>query len=346
MKGGEFSSVGSAEAVQPPYVYEPPEQSEVAVSIARFTEDLANVHDGRIRRLPSFSDSLNHRGMLPVNVEKYRRMSGVYMTEDMISETGGPHVPKLGFEPKPFRRLGRENSRRQVFFGNLELIGNEAVQTVPVAVKPFVPSAFHHTTHEIGMFQFMEAQGIPTLQVLGMVAIKETDAPRAYEITRMKQGITTLDNEGWQQMTHPERWQSMRPAIESLALLHSHMLFHGDMEFKNVAYGEEDRSVCIVDPEEAISLRDRVTPFANIDEERLIVGKKVSADLESLRKSTREFIIGYEHNDPVQFEDLLEHVYGPYYLTIMRMESPYKAVLLHAFEEVLERKRAQAYGEI
>lgn len=340
----------------PPVDSQPP--TEHLPQVTQFVEDIAAVHDGRIRALPAFDQALNHEGKLLVNenVERYRRISGVYLSETVIEEVGGPRVPEIQFTPKPFWRLGRENSRRQVFFGQLA-IGEGESHTIPVAVKPFAPGAFHHATHEAGMFQYMRGEGLPTLEMLGMVAIgvAEGEAPRAYGITRERRGITTLDNTEWKTMPQAERWNRLRPAIETLTTLHGNMLFHGDLEFKNVAFGEEDRptddlSICIVDTEESISLKDLVEPNKDVSRQRLWVAKKMSADFASLSISIAANMIEPEQRERKEFEqelfeDMLEHVYGPYYLSIMRSDSPYKDVLMSAFEMVLEQKRQQAYNE-
>lgn len=310
-----------------------------------FVHALVASHSGKVEELPDFSADLNHKGRVAPDADAYHSLKGVYLASEVIHAAGGPHIPRLGFALKPFRRAGREDSRRKVFFGNLELQGEEQVQTYPVAVKPFTPQAFDYAIHETGMLQFMRREKLPTLNVLGFVAVKGTPVPRAYALTHEQRGITTLDNTNWRELPIPERWARMRPALDTLVALHSNLLFHGDLKFKNVAYGEEDRSICVVDPEEAVSLRGRVEPFADIPGQRLWVQKKMSADFTSLELSVEKELLGSGLTEKDRFEDMLEYVYDPYFLMIMKGDSPYKTVLMGAFEDMLEQKRQIAWGE-
>jgi hypothetical protein len=325
---------------------------EVPILPAQFTEDLTKIYDGRIRELHNYADDLNHQGKVPLNVEKYRRIEGLYLSREVIDELGGRYVPSVGFTLKPFRGLGRENSRRKVFFGDLDILGDEQAASLPVAVKPYQPGAFHRCIHEMGMYQYMNNIGLPTLRVLGVLAVNQGKTPRAYVLTHERRGITSLDNVEWKKLSIPERWTRMRPTIETMAILHSKMVFHGDLEFKNVVHGETERSLYIVDPEDSVSLRDVVTPYEDRTDERHEVVRKVSAEFEAVRRSVRDFIapepdVGQPDaaslDEKEEFEDMLEHVFSPYYLAIMRTDSPYQTILRSAFSTVIEQKRQYAY---
>lgn len=316
---------------------------------AAFERDLTSSYDGRVRVLPPFEDDLKHRGTIPINSDKYFRVERVYLTSEVTASLGTQRVESIGFQPKPFLLHGREWSQRKVFFGNLNIAHQEQGISMPVAVKPFVPQAFPHATHEMGMYRYMDSLGIPTLQVVGMVAIQGASdkykEPLTYVMTKEHRGLTTLDNVEWKTIDKEERWSRLRPAIDTMAHLHAKMLFHGDLEFKNVAYEEEERAFRVVDPEYMVSLRDVVTPFGNDPLERRRVVQKMSADFGKLFKSVTEMLLDKGTDERAAFESIAIHVYLPYAQEIARSDSPYVPVLLAAFDEVLEQKRQQAYGE-
>lgn len=323
-------------------------QESPAQVAAEFSRHLHALQDGRIRVMPSMVDDLNHEGRIPHDVSKYRRIAGLYMTQETMAAWGGdPTLPgRVDFGHMPYMGLGKDTSQRKVFFGGLHLPFDGRPVELEVAVKRFNPKNFHNAVHEAGMFEHIRGLGLPTLRVLGMLAVPAATAPQAFTITSFERGLDTLDNLNWDDMDMEEKWASVRPAIDMLALLHGNVLFHGDFEFKNVAFGEAERSLYVIDPEYAASLRDVVRPYSDTPDERQVVAQKVSADFASLDISARRHIISPGTDSREMFEDMLEHVYGPYYGAISsHIDSPYQDVLQGAFELVLEKKRQQAYGE-
>ncbi|HSH55436.1 MAG TPA: hypothetical protein VK983_01260 [Candidatus Limnocylindrales bacterium] len=315
----------------------------------QFAYGLETLHDGRIRTLPSFDQDLNHQGQIPpLDASKYRSMAGIYLSDEvqMVLGEDACAVESFSFIPKDYLKLGRDNSRRQVFFGQLDIEAEGEVQSIDVAVKPFVPQDFHHATHEVGMLQYIDKKNLPTLDVLGIVMVPQGETPWSYAVTRFESKLATLENLNWRQMDESERWAQLRPAIDTMAALHAEAIFHGDYEFKNVGIGEEVRTTKIIDPEFAVSMREVLTPYANNPDERAAVVRKMSVDFGSLATSVRQYVCDPKTSEREDFDAMLDHVYAPYRAKLLRMEeSPYQDVLLGALDEVVEKKRRQAYNE-
>lgn len=313
-----------------------------------FGHDLEILQDGRLRTLPAFDQTIDHTGKIPTDVSRYERMAGLYLSDEATSIWDGDRdVDNIEFTPRPWRRIGRETSRREVFFGDFSVPVDEEPVRIPVAVKPFLPDAFHLATHETGMYQYFDQLEVPSFEVLGMLVSPSGygKPPRSYVITAFEPGIQSLENTDWREMTPEERWGGLKPANDTLSTIHSHAVSHGDFELKNVVVGEEDQAIFVADPEYSVSFRDMLTPYESNPSEVAQVVRKMSVDLSALCKSVDARLCDSGATDAEKFEDTLEFVYGPYYANLCQIDSPYQDALKAAFEIVLDQKRQQAYGE-
>lgn len=328
----------------------------------RYERDIANqqefisfiegVRPDRIAVLPDLSEFLDHEGKRTNNLQEHflKDYDRAYLSQSFMDRVQSNRFPdRVDFLPHPTLRLGRENSQQQVFFGSL--VGrwfHEAEdKPIQVAVKPIASGSIAEdkALHELALYQHMEQEGLPTLNVLGAGIFRE---PRndivGFIISEFEPDMITLDTLNWNKMEVTEVIYNIERVIETLALLHSRLLFHGDSEFKNVGIGEAGESLRIVDMEWGTSV---AAGDGNID----MVSRQLSADFSCVARSFDEFIfrddteVGGVRNDVDRFNLLHNLFYEPYFERLMHMNSPYIDVLAKAYEDVLKQKERQAKGE-
>ena len=117
-----------------------------------------------------------------------------------------------------------------------------------MAVKPTKNQAA--LLGELAMFQYLEELGMPTFKPTSFLFTDTTKANHL--LTRFEKPISTMDTVEWEELEADEKWFQLDFAVKTLALLHSELLFHGDLEFKNVGFDERG-DLIIIDPELMVS---------------------------------------------------------------------------------------------
>lgn len=316
--------------------------TEVATPCYLFQEAI-QAHDGTIRQMPDFGQSISHRGKVPIQQSEHEYMRGLYVTPDGASEIGEPiHI---SFQEKPDLRVGRDNSRQQVFFGDLFMESADGtISTIEAAVKPFPPQQFHRAVHEAGMTTYVREQGVATFTTLGAYMLAgQGNEPQSFLLSRCEPGIVTLDNHNWGSLPLEKRWEDAHPAIETLAQLHSRAIFHGDAEFKNIAT-DQHGAIKAVDLEFAISLRDAARQEMPQGLNRLRMA--MSADFTDLSRSLDVFFLSPSHNDGRHYTDaqklaeMEKHIFEPYLQALQNSGSPYQDVMEDAYHQMVRNKWA------
>ena len=317
-----------------------------------FCSEVEQLRQSSIGLLPDLAGELNHHGQTTTEVEaaleKDPRQALISQRAvDYLSEKSLPD--RTNFTPIRMFRLGREDSRQFVFFGELqgEWFHEATTEGLNVAVKPVPHDPYdrHKVLHEVAMYQHLAEQGIPTLEVLSVMKNNDSSrkTPYGYVITTYEPDVTTLDSLDWKKMENGQIAQSLEPAIDTLALLHSHYLFHGDSEFKNIAVVESGKSPKIVDLEFGASLRDE-------QENVLKLSQFMNNDFSCLARSLDLTVGHYYRNEngleqPVKrYDFLFEHVFLPYYNKMQQLGVIPTSNLGKAYENVVIRKQEEALG--
>lgn len=320
-----------------------------------FSQWLSLVRKNEIYSLPDFSEQIGHEGYISNGFEHSLQIgfhASEYLQMSWDSSLHQRPPCRLSFDAQPLLRVGREDSRRNVFFGSLRQEWFDGyVETTQVAVKPFPEDVRDTAMHELAMYQYLSKRGIPTLEVLGVFAVpvKRESHISLYMLSRFRPGITTLDNLVWQRMDQQEAWNTIgQLAVPSLVALHAStpaesepdLLFHGDTNLRNIAYTDVGKTV-IVDVERTVSAARLVHPSYPADR----LPKLMNQDFRDLTNSANKAIInGQGLSDTEKFDIDYQHIYLPYYEQVAKSNSPYKAALLRAWDVVVDQVVRQATG--
>ena len=324
---------------------------------AAFLERLATLRDSSVGPLPDFTEYLTHYGRIPSHDPTSGTLAGMCLSRvdlQPFAEAGEVTPNSFTFDAQPTLELGRENSWRKVFFGQMHMESRSGTidKSVQVAVKRFPKDEIHYAVQEAAMLQYLQQQGVPALEVIGLLMHEEAEEPGVYLLTRFTQEVISLDNPDWSKLSPKEMQDQLRAVRNTLVTLHQGLVFHGDAEFKNIGVGERDGSIVVFDVERAVSLRDAVSQEEGAEGEvpiRLI--QAMSADFSSVQKSLRKYVypnLPEDHrpkNDKERFEYELNHILEPYHMALMESDSPYKSALDRAYRTVLERKHREVMGE-
>lgn len=319
-----------------------------------FKQSLEQLRQSHFVELPDTSQLIHHRGGSSRHVEQTLESSGgsALFTPRFIQGVSPYRYPdRVDFEVRPYDRLGRDKSRHQVFFGELKgrWFHEQEVGQVSVAVKPIPnnteerPQVRNQVLHEIGFHQYLKRYDIPSLDVLGVVLTGsyEDDEPYGFVLTRTEPDIETLNTISWGNLDREKAGQKISHAVDTLALLHSHHVFHGDSEFRNIAVADSGRSLRIIDLEYARSLRDDPGNISKLAD-------RMDLDFSYLAKSVDEYL-GYlfhdenEQKQPIEtYGFLLNQVLLPYYDRLLEIGIRPGDPLAQAFDQVVMRKLTEA----
>jgi hypothetical protein len=311
---------------------------------------IESVRPDKLHVLPDLTTLLDHETQRSTGIEV--ALDGdtdrIFLSDEFAEKLDARRFPdRVEFQPHPLLRIGRDNSRQQVFFG--KLTGrwfHEATEaSKQLAVKP-IPNRFiakQQVLHEAAMYQYAASQGLPTLNVLGIVMIAEQPREVAgYLLTEFEPDFITLDNLDWSTIGEEEASAAVSSALDSLAALHSHLLFHGDAEFKNIGIGEAEDAFRLVDFEFGASAQA-------IPENIARIAQFISADFSGIGKSFDEYVLRYAEekpkNDIDRFNIHHNALYEPYIERILQSNSEHLDVLAKAYQVVINQKEAQARGE-
>jgi hypothetical protein len=326
-------------------------QSEV---VGAFRAELSQLEPSNIHVLPDLSGLIPHDGT--PNFGNLHLSLGLHVSPDQIEAAGRAAVPttpeSISFHQKVLYRVGRENSRNNVIFGGLsaEWVDGAGYKT-DVAVKP--AEVHPHLLGELAMLQYMQSLGIRSLEPEGYLVGETASDSRDYLITRFNGPIDTMDNIDWDELDSDEQWGQAGLAIETLALLHSNLLFHGDLEFKNIGLGETGEAV-VVDPEymvSALDLADAVkeNPGTSQSEAKLIrLRQLMSRDFGKACSSIGSCILNSlppesrPRNDSARLKLLNRRIYKPYKAALLDRGSSHLGVLLSAYDMMTRDNRVRA----
>lgn len=320
--------------------------------VAGFQRDLAGIAPGTVTALPDLTGYIKHSGTFPR--PELELGTGMAVDYQLLAEQGAPDefiIDNQVFFNKPPHRLGRENSHNKVFFGLLLANGTgvEAPIGLDVAVKTKPIEKVSALLGEVAMFQYLQSIGIPTFRPYALLRTNDN----IHFLTETQQNVDTMDTIEWKSLDLPERWVQMDYAIQTLALLHSNMLFHGDSEFKNIAFGDLG-DIVVVDPELMVSCIELAEMYLHGSDERIRksafirIKQCMGSDFSDLTNSIEDtFFRGLPDNErpgskAALFKELKRHVYNPYRAALYESDSPYRQVLLDAFDVLLHERKEQS----
>lgn len=305
-----------------------------------------------ITKLPDLSEHLDQETRRTTGLDTLLDGKGdrVFLAPGFFEYLEDNRMPnRLSFKPKPLLRMGKEDSAHQVFFGNIRAwwFQEATQQNMQVAIKPIPDTDMgrEHLFQEASIYQLLAKLDIPTLEVFGVAMLEK---PRhnisGFVITHFNPEIITLDSLPWGHMQEEERWEYVDLAIDTLAILHSELLFHGDPAFKNIALGEAKQSFTVVDLEWGTCGRGIADNVHRIQQ-------MMANDLSVLTQSIEDRVIKYlpidqkPQDDIEKFNILRDKVYEQYFERLVHIDSPYLDVLTKAYEMMIEKKAQMARGE-
>lgn len=322
-----------------------------------FANTLERLNSLPIRELPHFAEEIDHTGNVIAPTPYSQLESGIYLNQQTLDSQEGEDSylsPNLTFSTQPLAEIGRKTqigegmamteSQHGTFFGMVQVETGDQSYTAPVAIKPIdhnESAPVDATRQELAMLEYAAACGLPTLDVLGLVVDNEAAIPRSYILTRRNPEIRSLDTLNWREEAANVD-QHLGTAVTTLTALHANMIFHKDLEFKNVSSLDTEGSFVVFDLEWSTSLRDVAEQPGGPDIERL--SRAIDFDLNTVRRSMRKILYpnlpeDQRPNTPEEeFSYELAHLYEPYHLAIMNSGSRYSDTLDRAYRLVLERR--------
>lgn len=326
-------------------------RADYSERLESFTQDLMNVSGAQMRRLPDFQQYINHDGDRAVFPKPQPAM---YLTKTFLQSIEGTPsaVTAIQFKPDDSLKLTREDSRHQVFFGKLQFLGATVLAQERIAVK-----AKKAHVKELAMYQLMHTLGIKSFKPFGLLVM---DNGNTHLMTKVNQGIKTIDATDWSLLTPDEMWFTARTAVDVMTVLHSQMLFHGDLDFRNVATNDFGKPA-VPDPEFMTSLRNvhnELSPMVMTSKHPALVeirernidtiARKMGIDFTAVTKSIGDHVIGalpspQQPKEPAAiFRHLERNIYRPYRAQLAETRTPYTDIALAAFDVLHTKRRYQA----
>jgi len=324
--------------------------------VEEFQASIFGVRPQNVYSLPDLTPHINHKGL--VNNPQITLADGIFIDKDLFEPlpTEVDSMPNaFGFILQPANRLGREVSRNQVFFGKLVVnwLHNGHSSENQVAVKPLKDR--EALLGELAMFQYCQNLGIPTFKPTGFLIANKT--AHDHLMTEFQGPVETLDAWDWDALDIDEQWMLFSNAVETAAMLNSELLFHGDLQGRNVAT-DEMGGIFVIDPESMVSaleIADIAASAANENQRNWaldFIKRHISRELTDICGSVDEYIFKYlpEHrrpaNDMAKFKEYKRHIFNPYKEALIERGSKYLPVLLEAYERVIHEKKQIARGEM
>ncbi|MDQ3094263.1 MAG: hypothetical protein M3Q70_03765 [bacterium] len=184
------------------------------------------------RTIGSLPQALLREGSKP-SKDYLPSQDGFYFHPDSPLEIA--KTPKrISFMGTPTRAVGREDSRNNVFFGDLTLHsyrGRRHEHGVPVAVKPFLGL-------EKEDFLVRELQAIHDIGRIGLNGVKPIGVVKSgdnsFMVSLFEQEHITLDSIDWQRISPEVRQRTIRRGLLSLLELQTNDRVHGDADPRNL----------------------------------------------------------------------------------------------------------------
>lgn len=330
-------------------------QPSITELIDQFQTDIHISSMIGVHPLPDFKTEIDHESKY-VQVGR-RVLQGVYLDNGDPDNEGIYGIgTDFAFQAQPANRLTREDSHNKVFFGRFWIIpeddGSEA--HVQVAVKTREAKSKESLIGEAALFQHIGSLGLETFYPAGLVIGSDS----VHLMTYFRGQVATMDTVDWNETTPAEAWSELRKAVDTMYKLHTNMLFHGDLKFRNVAFNETGETV-IIDPELMTSPRN---DFEKLFEAGVILNEDQRATLNALAlRMSHEFTALCESIDEqiiptlpradrprrpeAYFKLYKTHLFEPYRNLIREAEEPIRGVLLRIFDEIMVRKKAKAKAD-
>jgi hypothetical protein len=323
--------------------------------VEEFQASIFGVRPQNIYNLPDLTPHINHKGL--VNSPDIKLANGMFIDKGSIDAslpTPDDKPDAFGFILQPANRLGREVSRNQVFFGKLvvEWLAHEHNAEDQVAVKPLEDRAA--LLGEIAMFQYCRSLDIPTFQPTAMLI--SDSSKHDHLLTKFQGRVETLDAWDWDELDIDEQWMLFGNAAETAALLNSELLFHGDLQGRNVAT-DELGGIFVVDPESMVSALEiaDIAATAQNENQRMwalnFIKRHMSRELTDICNSVDEYIFKYlpeylrPATDMAKFKEYKRHIFRPYKEGLIARAPKYLPVLLQAYDLMIHEKKHIARGE-
>lgn len=312
-----------------------------------FQTDVNALRSHRIYPLPDLTSHINHSGKF--TRPSIKLGSGLFLDTNAsglpaVSDGGKPDA--FTFMAQPGHRLGRERSHNVVFFGKLlshwHNSPGKQLET-QVAVKPTKNRAA--LLGELAMFQYLRQLDIPTFTPNAFLVTDSKTSDHLLSI--FEKPVATMDTVEWGELEDDEKWLQLDFAVQTMVTLHSNLLFHGDLEFKNVGFGEQG-DVIIIDPEltvSALEMAEVAASPSDVDEVKIAqlrIKQSMGADFTSVCGSVDEFVLSSidtdnrPRTDAAKFKIYAKHIFRPYRESLIDANPPYLAELLAAYEKVFQ----------
>jgi hypothetical protein len=321
-----------------------------------FTGFIERIRKPEALPLPDLTPYLAHEGRETTDLAVHLDGPGdrVFLSDSFYRYVEHDVFPdRLSFDAQPVLRMGREDSRRQVFFGALRAkwFNSAESEARQIAVTPFPDDETSSITraltfHEVAMYQHLGKLGIPTLEVLGVSVFEKAKSNiGGFVVTRLVPDLTTLDTLEWDNMAEDETEQYLGMALDTVAMLNSELAFHGDPRFKNICFGEAKNNIIVADLEFGTSALD-------VPENIATLCKCMAREFTLIRESVNNYIIGSlprdqrPRDDIERFEFMHNRVYEPYFERLVHIGGPYIDVLTKAYDLFIRQQEASARGDI
>lgn len=328
--------------------------SERQEVITQFQTELEILSSKDIHVLPDLTAHINHDGT--PTLPQPDLPAGLLVAPSLLDPQKSVSRPDaLTFLVQPANRMGRETSHNHVFFGKLlmhHFDEQASSREAQIAIKPMKTKDRAVLLGELAMLQYMNGLQIPTYRPDALLNPQTTE--HHHLLTHFNRPIDTMDTIEWEDMDPQEMWGQVGFAIDTLAILHSHLLFHGDFEFKNVGFGETGEAF-VVDPEFMKSVLELgvIAAHHKGDSEEaaraiMLISKRMSEDFTNLCRSVNEFILsrveetGRPKSDIAKFKAYSRHIYKPYRAALVDLGSPHLPVLVQAYEAMIHQKKTMA----
>lgn len=313
---------------------------------SRFQSDISTVDTSCTFQLPDLADAINHNAkyvQVPLDLEQ-----GIYLDDGLYrTETS------YGFYTQNANRLTREDSHNTVFFGSLVMIpqGHDPEMHAQVAIKSRPTHEMAKLTGEMALFQKIGSLGMKTFRPAGLLVGEQA----THLMTYFEGTVATMDTIEWQDATPEEARLELDKVVDTMYQLHTNKLFHGDLEFRNVAFNHRGETV-IIDPELMISGQELFEQLDGadimLDDDQKIaynaLVRKLSIEFSAVCKSIDRHILPLlpkrdrPRTDEARLKLYKEYIFEPYKHQIREAQEPVRSILLRVYDEVLLRKKAQA----
>ena len=318
---------------------------------AVFCDTIEQLKVSDIGLLPDFSEETDHRGGRR-SATAVRSALDATGAQAMLTPQLYDNFAEreLSFAPDPLLRIGKEDSRRQIFFGEMTANSLEHGETqhtsVAVSTIPSEKDVNKHgqSLHEISMYQCAASLDIPSLEVLGVVVTDAHPDMYGFVLTKYDPDISTIDTLDWSNMSQKEVTETLAYAVDTLALLHTNYLFHGDSAFRNIAVKDSIQKPIVVDLELSGSLRQET-------ENIMKLSRFMSADFSSLAMSLDQNISRFYQNDSGlpsstdRFDFMHNHIFLPYQDRLIQHGVTPLDPLGLAYDNVVSRRLDEAVGD-